>query len=162
QAHAPLAISRAGVHATAEANEVPLQRSIAEAIADKKGDYFRRLAITRRDGSAVGVIVMSIQSDGSSSDMQTRCVLFVTDFTVQPAVTPDIVSDLLGLTRGEARIVAELIAGLSVPEAAIKLGISPNTARTLLARAIARTGTNSQIGLLRKIFMTFIPISDEI
>ena len=49
----------------------------------------------------------------------------------------------------EARVASGLAMGISLPATAIKLSISINTARTLLSRAMARTGTNSQLELVR-------------
>jgi DNA-binding CsgD family transcriptional regulator len=160
--HNSLIISRAGVHVASETSEAQLQRCIAEAIANETGDYFRRLSIGRTSSAACSLVVMSMHSDGSSSDSRSRCVIFVSDPNAQPVVKPDALSDFLGLTTSEARIVAELVAGSHVPQAAQKLGITPNTARTLLARAMARTGTNSQIDLVRKILMALVPVSEEI
>ena len=160
QLRSGLMISRAGVHATNEANEAQLQRCITEAIANRTGDYFRRLNIGRRKGPC-GVVVTSMHSDGSSSDSQSPCVLFVADPDLQPIVTPEALSDVLGLTTAEARIVAELVTGHSLAEAAERLGITANTGRTLLGRAMARTGTNSQAEIVRRVFTTMVPVYDE-
>jgi DNA-binding CsgD family transcriptional regulator/PAS domain-containing protein len=156
-----LIIARAGIHATTEASETQLQRCIAEAIANEKGDYYRRLNVSSRRGPSCGIVVMSIYSDGSSSQSRSRCVLFISDPDQQPPVNPIALCDFLGLTAAEARVVAEVVMGLALPEAAKKVGVTPNTARTLLARAMARTGTNSQIAIVRKVLSTLVPVAEE-
>ena len=161
QGRSGLIVARAGVHATMEASETQLQRCIAEAIANETGDYLRRLSVGARQSPPCGIVVVSIYSDGSYSQSRSRCVLFITDPNQQPSSDPGALCDFLGLTSAEARIVAEVVMGLALPEAAKKVGVTPNTARTLLARAMARTGTNSQIGIVRKVLSTLVPVSEE-
>jgi DNA-binding CsgD family transcriptional regulator len=57
----------------------------------------------------------------------------------------------LGITVAGSRVVSVLAMGVSLPDAALRLRISINTARTLLARAMAGTDTNSQIVLVRMV-----------
>lgn len=156
-----LSVSRTGVHALSEASETELQRHIAEAIADERGDYFARLHVADRDGDGCGVALISIQSDGSRFEARPRCVLFVAGSALEGPVTPEALCDFLGLTMAEARIVAELVGGHSVAEASARIGVTANTGRTLLGRAMARTRTSSQTGLMRKIFSTMVQISEE-
>jgi DNA-binding CsgD family transcriptional regulator len=54
-----------------------------------------------------------------------------------------------------------LAIGVALPDAAVQLGVSINTARTLLARAMTKTGTNSQIALVRMALTTLGPIQGE-
>jgi DNA-binding CsgD family transcriptional regulator/PAS domain-containing protein len=57
---------------------------------------------------------------------------------------PAIVRDLLGLTLGEARLASLVSAGLPPRESAQKLGISEETARTVLKRVFAKVGVSRQ------------------
>ncbi len=54
-----------------------------------------------------------------------------------------------GLTRAEVCLCEALLAGQSLAEAAIALGVSRNTAKTHLARVFDKTGVRSQMALLR-------------
>jgi DNA-binding CsgD family transcriptional regulator len=60
---------------------------------------------------------------------------------------------LYGLTQAEARFVALLTSGLSVKEAAERVGIAEQTGRTHLKRAMAKTGTRRQAELISRIMV---------
>ena len=45
-----------------------------------------------------------------------------------------------------------------MPEIAADLKVSINTVRTLLARAMGKTGTNSQVALVRLVLTSFSPV----
>jgi DNA-binding CsgD family transcriptional regulator len=57
---------------------------------------------------------------------------------------PSLVRDLLSLTLGEARIASLIGSGLPPREAAEKLGIAEETARTVLKRVFAKVGVSRQ------------------
>ena len=49
-----------------------------------------------------------------------------------------------GLSEAQLRLAREIVGGLSLPAAAEKFGISPNTARTHLNRIFEKTGINNR------------------
>jgi DNA-binding CsgD family transcriptional regulator len=57
---------------------------------------------------------------------------------------PAQVRDLLGLTLGEARVAALVGSGLAPREAAARLGIGEETARTALKRVFSKVGVSRQ------------------
>lgn len=59
-----------------------------------------------------------------------------------------VLAELFGFPPAEARLVLALLAATPLPEFARQAGITHNTARTLLARAMARTETRSQLELV--------------
>lgn len=70
------------------------------------------------------------------------------------APDPTIVRDLLGLTLGEARVASLVGLGIAPREAAQRLGISEETARTVLKRVFSKTGISRQselAGLLSRL-----------
>jgi DNA-binding CsgD family transcriptional regulator len=80
-------------------------------------------------------------------------VLVIEQKLDEPA-DPAIVRDLLGLTLGEAKIAAMVGAGLSPRDAAEKLGIKEDTARTVLKKVFSKTGISRQselVALLTKL-----------
>ena len=85
-------------------------------------------------------------------------MLFVIDPEARHELEPSAIVDLLGLTPAEARVVAALTMGTALAEAATRLGLTVNTARTLLSRAMSRTGTKSQVGLVRLVLTALIPL----
>jgi DNA-binding CsgD family transcriptional regulator len=57
---------------------------------------------------------------------------------------PTLVRDVLGVTLGEARIASLIGSGLSPKEAAEKLGITEETARSVLKRVFSKVGVSRQ------------------
>jgi DNA-binding CsgD family transcriptional regulator len=76
-------------------------------------------------------------------------VVFVTDPEQEPRAHLERLQRYLGLTRAETALVLELARGRRLEDAAAALGISVNTARTQLKRALAKTGTGRQAELVR-------------
>jgi DNA-binding CsgD family transcriptional regulator/PAS domain-containing protein len=69
---------------------------------------------------------------------------------------PALVRDVLGLTLGEARMAALVGSGLTPREAAVKLGITEETARTVLKHVFSKTGVSRQselVSLLSKMVL---------
>jgi DNA-binding CsgD family transcriptional regulator len=60
----------------------------------------------------------------------------------------------LKLSPAQARLAALLYDGVSIRDAAEKLGITEGSARQYIRRIFAKTGTNRQIDLIRKIART--------
>jgi DNA-binding CsgD family transcriptional regulator len=61
---------------------------------------------------------------------------------------PRTLEEALDLSAAEARLVSALSGGGTLVDAAEKLGISPNTAKTQLASAFSKTGTTRQSELI--------------
>lgn len=61
----------------------------------------------------------------------------------------DALTAVLGLTNAEARLVALLVTGRRLEQAAAELGIAHETARTHLKAAFRKTGARSQTDLVR-------------
>jgi DNA-binding CsgD family transcriptional regulator/PAS domain-containing protein len=84
----------------------------------------------------------------------TRAIVLVIEQKLDEPADPTIVRDLLGLTLGEAKMAAMIGAGLSPKNAANKLGIKEETARTVLKKIYWKTGTSRQselVALLAKL-----------
>jgi DNA-binding CsgD family transcriptional regulator/PAS domain-containing protein len=75
-------------------------------------------------------------------------IVFITDPTLRRPLNPKTLEIQFGLSPAEARLVAGLASGTSLPQYAQQAGISYHTARTLLGRALARTETASQLDLV--------------
>ena len=75
-------------------------------------------------------------------------VVRATDLHARPALAPAGLRDIFGLTRGEARIAACLLADPSIAAVAKTLLLSPETVRSHLKRLMARLGVHSQAQLL--------------
>jgi DNA-binding CsgD family transcriptional regulator len=75
-------------------------------------------------------------------------LVFVSDPGARIIADVSELSALFGFTPAEGRLVLALLNGTPLPEVARQIGISYNTARTQLARAMARTESRSQLELV--------------
>lgn len=75
---------------------------------------------------------------------RTRGIVLVIDSEAEAPADPALVRDVLGLTLGEARLAALVAAGLAPKSAAEKLGVTENTARSVLKSVFAKTGVSRQ------------------
>lgn len=57
-------------------------------------------------------------------------------------------TERFGLTSTEARVAAGLACGMSTAELALRFGVQPNTIRTHLKRALAKSGSRRQSELV--------------
>ncbi len=76
-----------------------------------------------------------------------RAIVVVRSSMGNDPLDPALVRDLLNITLGEARIAALVGAGIQPKEAAARLGIAEETARTVLKRVFAKTGVSRQSDL---------------
>jgi len=74
----------------------------------------------------------------------TRAFVLVIEQKLDEPADPAILRDLFGLTLGEARIAAMIGAGLPPKDAAERLGIAEETARTVLKRVFSKVGVSRQ------------------
>jgi DNA-binding CsgD family transcriptional regulator len=75
----------------------------------------------------------------------------VTDLSRAPVSAQSVLVAAFGLTRAEARIAVRLGGAGTLGDIAAGLGIRLSTARTLLGRALAKTGLHSQAELVRLV-----------
>lgn len=74
----------------------------------------------------------------------TRAIVLVIDPKAGEPADPAVVRDVFGLTLGEARVAALVGSGLAPREAAARLGIGEETARTALKRVFSKVGVSRQ------------------
>jgi DNA-binding CsgD family transcriptional regulator/PAS domain-containing protein len=127
-----------------------IDAEIARAIADQP-DHAGKPAplLIERDRSRrpLAVYVMPIPLSDRPAEhglAHARALVLVVDPDTDAPPDPSLVRDLLGLTLGEARIAALIGSGLPPQEAADKLGVSVETARTVLKRVFQKVGVSRQ------------------
>jgi DNA-binding CsgD family transcriptional regulator len=108
------------------------------------------------DGQLLTILVSSVRgrdvgrfADLSMSD--AAVLLFIIDPANRAGIPLPLITDAYGLTPAEARVALAASSGLTIPEAALQLGLSPNTIKTHLRKVFAKTGTNRQTELARLI-----------
>ncbi len=101
----------------------------------------------------VVVAPLPVEPTGLDADAPVAAV-YVTD-PEAPLDTPDeAVQRLFGLTPAEAALATELTAGYSLAEAAERLGVTRETARSRLKQIFAKTETGRQAELVRLLLMS--------
>jgi DNA-binding CsgD family transcriptional regulator len=117
----------------------------AEELPDDPRPLLVRRASSERS-LAVYILPVRVAPDRVAERMlaRARVMVLVIDPQADEPADPSLVRDLLGVTLGEARVAALVGAGRRPREAAERLGISEETARTALKRVFAKTGMSSQ------------------
>jgi DNA-binding CsgD family transcriptional regulator len=101
------------------------------------------------DADSYAVMVTPAGAHVGESERDPRATLvFITDPATPITSTLTALRELFGFTPAEARLVQALITDVPLPEFARQAGVSYNTVRTVLARAMARTETHSQVELV--------------
>jgi DNA-binding CsgD family transcriptional regulator len=94
------------------------------------------------------VYVLPLRSSGDRLTdrflARARAIVLVIDARSDQPPDPAVVRDVLGLTLSEARVAAMVGSGLPPRDAAVKLGIAEQTARTALKRVFMKVGVSRQ------------------
>jgi DNA-binding CsgD family transcriptional regulator/PAS domain-containing protein len=128
-----------------------IERAIAGALRGEAADLIagpRPILIERvRAPRPLAVYVLPVRGEVAPAQeflTHVRAIVLVIDPRADEPPDPAVVRDLLGLTLGEARIAALVGSGLPPREAAEKLGITEETARTALKRVFSKVGVSRQ------------------
>jgi DNA-binding CsgD family transcriptional regulator/PAS domain-containing protein len=84
------------------------------------------------------------RASGQDFLTHARALVLLIDARTDDPPDPALVRDLLGLTLSEARLAALVGNGLRPGQAAVRLGITEETARTALKRVFAKVGVSRQ------------------
>ncbi|HEY8334348.1 MAG TPA: helix-turn-helix transcriptional regulator [Tardiphaga sp.] len=123
------------------------RRVIAGDISTVKADQ-DFVHLPRRDQLPLIVRAHCVSRASSDADLDALGIVLVTDPEHSPLPKQSLIQLTLGLSHGEARIALALIKGASLVQAAQRLGISHETARTHLKSVFAKTRTNRQSELV--------------
>ncbi len=142
-----------------------LQRMIRQALTGKPAGegpgVVEALSITRPSGrSKLGVLLKVIPlGPWSESKRRPAVAVFLRDSEsnpVQPA--HELVRKLFGLTRMEAALALLLAEGFTLDEAAERMNVRRNTARTHLRSIFCKTGVTRQTMLVRLLLNSVVSI----
>jgi DNA-binding CsgD family transcriptional regulator len=135
------------------------------AIADRDANHLFQAAVTgmSRSGNAVGSIpVPGIRGEApfvihllplrrAAHDIFGNADILVMATPVKPSTlvpSANLLNALFDLTPAEARLAADLAAGLTLAQSAGRHGITVKSARTYLERVFQKTGTHQQSQLV--------------
>lgn len=128
-----------------EAVETPLRRALVTL--ESEGPFAIPSPGTERLSGYCVPLPTGMQDDAVLNffhGSEREALLVIVDAADIPAAPPDVLSETLGITRAEARIVSQLCEGGDLREAADAFGVSYNTARTQLASAAGKLGVARQ------------------
>lgn len=153
-----LAVTRGGdlrLTAALPAEAAAMRRALGEALSVANGEdgaLGAPLRLTRPSGRAPLLIIPVPLPPPAFAIWElveaARAMVIVID-PEAGSLPAKSVQAAFGLTAAEARVAALVGGGLSGPESAAALGISPETVKTHLARCFAKTGVHSQAELAR-------------
>jgi DNA-binding CsgD family transcriptional regulator/PAS domain-containing protein len=128
-----------------------LESAIKGIISSAPSDigYDSRPILVRRQkvDRPLAVYVLPVAASGKLTEeflTQARAIVLIIDPQTDEPADPTLVRDVLGLTLAEARVAALIGAGLPPREAAKRLGIAEETARTALKRVFSKVGVSRQ------------------
>jgi DNA-binding CsgD family transcriptional regulator len=150
-----LSISDYGLRAATPSDDAVLQRLIADAIAEwrQSGRRERAMVISRPSGKrAFPVLVAPLlkSEPGDAAEDAVASILFGNPDHRQ-TINPEVIRTFYDLTPAEAELVALLVDGASLEEAARRRGVSINTVRSQLKAVFAKTDTSRQGELIRLV-----------
>lgn len=107
----------------------------------------RPILVHRQNASrplALYVLPIPAQHSGNGFLTRARAIVLLMNPTADGVPDPALIRDVLGVTLGEARIAALVGSGLSPKDAAERLGIAEETARSVLKRVFSKVGVSRQ------------------
>jgi DNA-binding CsgD family transcriptional regulator len=147
-----LRAGRDGIGADLPSENLALGSLIANAIKTAAGQGTGgSLAISRPSGKrSYALLVAPIARGAFSEDAgKPAAIVFITDPECKPEAAAGALARLYELTPAESRLAELLMEGETVVNAAGRLGVSHNTARTHLKRVFEKTWTQHQGELVR-------------
>jgi len=104
--------------------------------------------VPRRDRRPLILRVLPVIEAARSPFLGASALLLITDLDAERRPDPALLAQAFGLTTAEARLAAMLAGGAALDEAADRLGIAVETARSHIKAVFAKTGTGRQGALV--------------
>ncbi|WP_119060786.1 helix-turn-helix transcriptional regulator [Dichotomicrobium thermohalophilum] len=116
-------------------------------------------------GKAAAPIVVRLDEDAGARSVwivpvkdEDAAALVMLTTTAPPEVRSDLVSDMLGVSQAEGKLVHALMAGKTLTVYARDAGLSYNTVRNQLRSVMSKTQAGSQIELLLTVERLIPPL----
>jgi DNA-binding CsgD family transcriptional regulator/PAS domain-containing protein len=143
-----LYVSQGRLRIRSSAKNAGLDEAIAHTIRTAPAELSAdpKPILVEADGRRLAIYLLPVGQPALAEQFLTHTSAFVLviEQKLDEPADPAIVRDLFGLTLGEARIAALIGAGLPPRDAAVRLGIAEDTARTVLKRVFAKVGVSRQ------------------
>jgi DNA-binding CsgD family transcriptional regulator len=135
-----------------------LARSLAQAlrVADRSGDLLGEPVRLTRLSGAGPLLVVPVPLPPPAFSLReladtARLLVLIIELGTRNLAIATVLQAAFGLTPAEARVATLIGSGLSGPQAAQVLGVSPNTVKTHFARCFEKLGLRSQVELTRML-----------
>jgi DNA-binding CsgD family transcriptional regulator/PAS domain-containing protein len=129
-----------------------LRSAIAQAARDETGIGKAGLAIRLTEPDVPPLFAHVLPLTGSDLRTRLQPAAVAAIFIGAPPDAQDsakMTATVYGLTAAETRVLASLLAGATLAEAAVTLGVAPSTAKAHLDKIFAKTGVSRQADLMR-------------
>lgn len=140
-------------------------RLIKLALTDARGNdgasVVQAISVTRPSGRApLGILIRAVpMGQWTESKRRSAAVMFLRDAESNvPQPSQELVRRLFGLTRKEAALALLLAEGFTLDEAADKMDVRRNTARTHLRSIFCKTGVTRQTMLVRLLLNSVVTL----
>ena len=132
-----------------------IARALAGREANSRENFVGVLKTESSKGLCVNLLVRAVLPTARcQSDVSPSVVVYLEETSRKhPAPSGRLLAELFGLTTSEAFLASLLASGVTLSDAAIKLGTTEGTVRTNVKRIFAKTGVNRQadlVGLILK------------
>lgn len=124
------------------------------------GEYSHKIPAPSANGDPYILHVLPLKHRSMPAGLSPSAIaaIFVTPAIGQSESPNTALSALFNLTRTEARVLAEIAAGSTLPDVARALNIGASTAKTHLLKIFAKTGTHRQADLVRLVLSLAFPL----
>ena len=133
-----------------------IREKAAEQQAETDWRLYAPLALPRADNALPLTVIVrpGPAFHPLKNPLQRTAILILRDPERRPIVPARSLIGFFGLSPAEALLASEIARGASIEEAAQRIGISRNTARSQLQSTFMKTGTNRQGELVRMLLST--------
>lgn len=152
--HGPLGLGQAGLVHSSPLHSRRLNELFQSTV---RGVPMGTISVPRADnGDSLTILASSVRARDvdrlADASLQGAAVLmFIIDPANKAGIPDTWLMDAYGLTAAEAKVALAISSGLSIPETAHQLRVSPNTIKTQLRNVFAKSGVNRQTELARLI-----------
>ncbi|MBV1688905.1 helix-turn-helix transcriptional regulator [Novosphingobium sp. G106] len=115
-----------------------------------------------RDGPTIGALLVPIgPRDVFDTAMPASLMIYLHDLRARPRASVALVGTLFGLAPAEARLAILLGEGLTLREAASRMGITENSVRTYCKSIFQKTGVGRQADIVRQIHQSIAIFAED-
>ncbi|MBX3291708.1 MAG: helix-turn-helix transcriptional regulator [Acidobacteria bacterium] len=148
---------RGGLSARNNADHKRFKAAIAGVFASPgiNSGWAATIRLNRGNGKRPLELLIAKCTKGDCDQFGTgeKAIIFVSDPESKRVSVADVLCELYGLTRSEARVASLIVDGMSPAEVSNELCVSENTVKTHLKRIFSKTDTKRQTELAKLVLL---------